>query len=222
MKKKEPAAAGNTPGLVPTEGELASGTPGAPGTAEGVPAEGTAAGEAEATAEAEAGVIASGEAEADSQPEVVEVVRKPVEEITLEDMRPEIEYNPENRNERAIKVDENTYRFLKSKNAKSIASTVKTEVARDKRTGRTIGMRITGLKEGSAAGALQVKKGDILVSINGRKVESRSAAISIVEGLSPDGVVTVVIDRHGKLLTYKVDPRDPKTRRQIRYFDNLK
>ena len=208
------------PGATPEEGALAAGP-------SGVPGEPGAAGEAPegpgATTEVVEGEEGPGEAgEEEGSTTVVEIASKPVEEMTIEDMQPEVIYNENNRSERAVVVDDNTYRFLKSKNARSIADTVKTEVAVDKRTGRTLGMRITGMKDGSAAGALKVKKGDILVSINGRKVESRSAAIAIVEGLNPDNIVTVVIDRNGKLLTYKVDPRDPKTRRQVRYFDNLK
>jgi hypothetical protein len=214
---KPTATPAGTPTLPGGAGELAAG-PGAAG--EGASAEGGVPAEGEG-AEGESTAGETEVTEAESTPTVIEA-RKPVEEITVEDMRPEIRENPNNRNERAILVDENTYRVLKSKNAATIASTVKTEVAVDKRTGRTLGMRITGLKEGSAAGALQVKKGDILVSINGQKVESRSAAIAIVERLNPENLVTIVIDRHGKLLTYKVDPSDPKTRRQVRYFDDLK
>ena len=149
------------------------------------------------------------------------MARKPPEDITIEDMKPRIYENLDNRNEKAVAFDQHTYDYFNSKEkAKSVASTVKTEVAKDKRTGRTLGLRITGLKEGSAAGAFQVKKGDILVSINGRKVESRSDAIRIVEALDQKSLVTVVIDRHGKLVTYKVDPSDPRNRRQVRYFAN--
>ena len=177
-----------------------------------------------ATAEAGSGEpgVAEATEPADGTPTVIEVARKPVDQITLEDMKPRIVYDPQDRNRRGVQFDDNTYRFFKSKNARNLAGEVKTEVAIDKRTKRPLGLRITGLKEGSAAGAFQVKKGDILVSINGQKITSRSDAIRIVEGLSEARIVTVVIDRHGKLITYKVDPRDPKTRRQVRYFEDLK
>lgn len=181
--------------------------------------EGAGDGAAEGSTDGEAGAVPA-EAAAEDGPTVIEVARKSPDEITVEDMKPKIIENLDNRNEKAVAFDQNTYDFYRSKNAKSVASTVKTEIAKDKRTGRTLGLRITGLKQGSAAGAFQVKKGDILVSINGRKVESRSDAIRIVEGLDQKNLVTVVIDRHGKLLTYKVDPSDPKTRRQVRYFEN--
>ena len=208
----KPVASAATPGALPggAAGEALGTGPGAVGATGEAPAAGTGA------------EVVATENPGETTPTLIEVARLPLEKITIVDMRPEVRPNPNNRNERAVIVDDNTYRVLRSKRAKDIASTVKTEVAVDRKTGRTLGMRITGLKDGSAAGALQVKKGDILVSINGRRVESRSAAISIVEGLKPEGIVTVVIDRHGRLLTYKVDPRDPKTRRQVRYFENLK
>ena len=56
----------------------------------------------------------------------------------------------------------------------------------------------------------------------GQDIASRAQAIEIAQTLREDQLVTVVIERRGRDITYKVDPQDPRTRRNIRYFDNLK
>ena len=57
-----------------------------------------------------------------------------------------------------------------------------------------------------------MKPGDILVSINDKPVQSRSDAINVVQQIDPNtDRVKVVVDRRGRLLTYNIDPRDPKT-----------
>ena len=62
------------------------------------------------------------------------------------------------------------------------------------------------------------------VEVLKRKAESAnpSEKINIAQKLDPDKIATVVVDRNGRLLTYKVDPRDPHTKRRLRYFDNLR
>ena len=176
------------------------------------------AGEAEKpAAKDEKGWVKGGEKE----PEVVDVAGASADNLTLQDLKPEIEYNPSNRNQRAIKFDDNSYRYFRGKNAKSVAETVKTSVAKDT-SGNVIGLRITGFAEDAPADVFDVRRGDILVSINGQKVASRADAIRLAESLSPEKLVTVVIDRLGKLITYRVDPSDPKTRRSVRYFENLR
>ena len=70
--------------------------------------------------------------------------------------------------------------------------------------------------------SFDVRKGDILVSINGQKVASRADAVRIARSLGKDvKVVTVVIDRRGKLVTYRVDAQDPRNRRKVRYFEGF-
>lgn len=181
---------------------------------------GTAAGAGDGTPAAKGDPKAPGKDGAKG-PEVVDVAGASSAKLTLQDLKPEIEYNPRNRNQRAIKFDNNTYKYFRSKNAKSVAESVKTQIAKDK-NGRVIGLRITGFGADAPADVFDVRRGDILVSINGQKVSTRADAVALAERLSPEKLVTVVIDRNGKLVTYRVDPSDPKTRRQVRYFDNLR
>ena len=56
-------------------------------------------------------------------------------------------------------------------------------------------------------------------AIAGQKVTSRADALRIAQTLDPDTLVPVVIDRRGVLYTYRVDARDPRTKRAFRYFD---
>jgi S1-C subfamily serine protease len=89
---------------------------------------------------------------------------------------------------------------------------VKTEDAKDAK-GDPKGVRFTGVGEGSLASKFDVRPGDILKSINGKPVRSRSEAIEVVKGLPKDTtLVAVVIERDGRDILYNVDPRDPKTR----------
>lgn len=163
----------------------------------------------------------NGEEEA-AEPKVIDAGNKPAEDLTLTDLKPILHRDPRNSRRRAIEFDRNTYRYFRGKKARTIAETVKTQVQKDPQTGRVLGLRITGFDENAPADVFDVRRGDILVSINGQKVNSRSEAISIGQKLDPDKLVTVVIDRNGRLLTYKVDPRDPQTKRRVRYFENLR
>ena len=153
--------------------------------------------------------------------EVVIATTKRDEDLTVEDLKPlQVLYKRDNRNERGIRLDETSYRFLKSKNAKSVAETVKTAVAKDA-SGRVIGLRITGFAPDAPADVFDVKQGDILVSINGQQVSSREDAVRIAQGLDATKLVRVVIDRRGRLITYNVDPQDPRNQRRIRYFEDF-
>lgn len=153
---------------------------------------------------------------------VIEVGTSAAEDLKLDDLRPTIHVDPSDRRRRAVEFDANTYDYFRRKNAKSIAETVKTAPAKDPDTGRILGLRITGFQADAPADVFDVRRGDILVSINGQKVTSRADAINIAKKLNPDSLVTVVIDRNGRLVTYTVDPRDPRNKRKIRYFENLK
>jgi len=72
---------------------------------------------------------------------------------------------------------------------------------------------IAMLTFGAIANEFGITWGDILRSINGTPVHSRSEAIDVVKKLPKDiARVEVVIERDGVLHTYNVDPRDPKVR----------
>ena len=118
---------------------------------------------------------------------------------------------------RALAFTRATYAYVRSKQARALIASVKTSVAT--RDGRPIGLRITGFGKDLNAQMFRVRKGDILVSINGISVSDRAAALALVQKLPAHEWVTVVLNRNGKLLTYRVDPSDPRTRRQARYFD---
>jgi hypothetical protein len=179
-----------------------TGTAGAPGATPGTPAGPTAT---------------PGTPPGEEQPEVVTVPSKPDESLTLEDLHPEVLHDPANSYNRGIQFDSDTYRYLKHKGAEGIASTVKTEIAKDS-NGRPIGVRVTGFTPDAPADVFDVKRGDILVSINGQKVTSRAEAMRIAKSLDGKSLVRVVLDRRGRLITYNVDPQDPRNIRRVRYL----
>jgi hypothetical protein len=164
-----------------------------------------------------------GEQAGPGTPAVIESASKPADDLTLEDLRPVVEWDTRDprRSRLAVKFDDNTYRYFRERDPESLAKTVRTAVKKDA-TGRILGLEIRGFTDKAPAQVLRVQPGDILVSINGRRVESEADVISIAKGVSEDSLVTVVIDRHGKIFTYIVDPRDPHTRRAVRYFDEFR
>jgi hypothetical protein len=118
-----------------------------------------------------------------------------------------------------VEFEDAAYQRLKSRKFEDIAETVRTHEAKDAQ-GRPLGLQIVGLGD-EAADFFDVKKGDILISIDGRKVTDRAAAINIVKSIDPNTPrVAVVIERNGKQITYNIDPRDPATRRRARYLEN--
>jgi hypothetical protein len=126
----------------------------------------------------------------------------------------------ETSNRARVEVDQATYEWLRGTDKDALAQSVSTQVARDDQ-GRVIGLQITGLSAETPADRFDVKKGDILVSINDQPVKTRADALNIVQGLDENtSRVKVVIDRRGRLLTFNIDPRDPRTRRAGRYLDN--
>lgn len=113
---------------------------------------------------------------------------------------------------RRIEADETVYRYLKYTNPDALLDDVKTEDAKDAQ-GRPAGVKVSGINPGSFASQFDVKPGDVLKSINGTPVHSRSEAVTVVKGLPKDiANVQIVIERNGRQLTYDVDPRDPKVR----------
>jgi len=214
----ESGTAAQAPFLRPVDVTLATpagATPAGTTPAGAAPADPTKPADGEATA---AGSGSKGDAAVG--PTVIDLTGRG-RELKLEDLKPDIEINPRNRNQRAVKFTRDSYDYFHGRKPKNIASTVKTNIAKDK-NGRVLGLRVTGFAKDAPADLFDVRRGDILVSIAGRKVSSRSDAIRIAEHLDPKKIVNVVIDRNGKLVTYRVDPNDPKNRRKVRYFDNLK
>lgn len=133
-------------------------------------------------------------------------------------INPTVKY--ETQNQANVTFDQGTYDYFKKTDPDSIAKTVKTQVARDSQ-GKVIGLQITGISKETPADRFDVKPGDILVSIDDQPVKSRSDAMNIVQGLDPNTrLVKVVIDRRGRLITFNIDPTDPKTRRAARALDN--
>jgi len=144
-------------------------------------------------------------------PEPLPVARK------ADEVKATVEW--ENRSRATVTFDRKTRDYFKGKDAKSVMKTVKTQVAKDA-SGRTLGLQITGLGKDSPAQKFDVRKGDILVSIDGKPVESRSDAVNIIQGMDKNITrVTVVIDRNGRKITYIIDPQDTQTQRSARYLD---
>lgn len=141
-----------------------------------------------------------------------------VGEVALSEAKPEVKvYSP---TQRAVRLTEKSMAYLNSHKARKLAESVKTQVVQ--RNGRTIGLQVTGFGKDLSGDVFDVKKGDILVSINGVPVRDRAAVVSLVEGLDRNKLVTVIIDRNGREITYKVDPSDPKNLRRARYFENVR
>ncbi len=148
---------------------------------------------------------------------------KPVESDTyvVADLRPQ-DLRPKRHNlvggRKGIAFDKRTFDYFRGKNAKKVAESIKTEIARDPKTGTTLGLRFTGFGKDSPADVFDVKRGDILVSINGQRVASRADVMGLIDRLKNAKTVEVVLDRLGKRVTYMVDPSDPRTRREARYL----
>jgi membrane-associated protease RseP (regulator of RpoE activity) len=133
------------------------------------------------------------------------------------DLKPEVTWR--NLDNADVAFDQGTYDYFRSADAQALAESVKTQEATDA-SGRVIGLKITGISQGTPADKFDVKPGDILVSINDQPVQSRSDAINVAQRIDPNADrVKVVIDRNGRQITYAIDPRDPKTRRAAATLD---
>ena len=110
-----------------------------------------------------------------------------------------------------IEFGEAAYNALKGKNVEQLLEDVRTEPYNK---GGVQGLAVFPQGAGSVAEKFDIKRQDILISINSQPVRSRDDVIRIARGLPADtALVTVELDRDGRRLTYEVDPRDPKTRR---------
>jgi hypothetical protein len=116
-----------------------------------------------------------------------------------------------NSGRRDVRFDEATFRHWKGKKIEEVLENVRTE---NYNKNGVQGIQIFPLDGNDMAQKFDVKRGDVLVSINGQGVKSKDDAIRIGRSIPPDtDRVTVVIDRDGRQITYNVDPRDPKNRR---------
>lgn len=138
----------------------------------------------------------------------------------IEVLRPLIHIRKTNRWDRVIEVDRETHGYIQKRGLGGLTQLLKTATAKDTRTGRVLGLRIVGMDKGLKRGALGIERGDILVSIEDQNVTSRADAIRIAQALDPDSeqLVKLVIERRGRLITIRVDARDPRTKRKISYF----
>lgn len=115
------------------------------------------------------------------------------------------------RGRRRIELDEDAFAALGEKSVEKIIEDVRTEPFNE---GGVRGLRVFPQGAGAIADKFDVRRGDVLISINGQPVASRDDAIRIARSIPRDTPsVSVVLDRDGERLTYDVDPRDPKVRR---------
>ncbi len=178
----------------------------------GTPAEGTA----EKAGPAAGGTPARGVVPATSAGPVGSEAPRPAP--AFEELKPKITRTGADRID--IEFDQATYDYVRGKSVESLAETVKTQPAVDRKTGQPLGLRITGFSGNSPADKFDVKPGDILVSVNGVKIRDRAELVALVQRMPADTRrVTVVIERNGNLITFNIDPQDPKTRRAARYLD---
>ncbi len=138
----------------------------------------------------------------------------------LEVLKPRKHVRAGNRYDRVVEFDDKTRAYFGGRGVAALGDLIKTAVVKDERTGQPLGVRITGMAKGLQADAFDIRRGDILVSINDQKVASLEDVVRIAKTLDPDSedLVKVVIDRAGRLYTYRVDTRDPDTKRKLRYF----
>jgi len=136
-------------------------------------------------------------------------VSTPADQLTMADLEPEIERV----NSRRFNVgfDDNTVNFFRGRNAEKMLEQVKTS-ERTLPSGES-GVEIVDSGE-TPADKLGIKRGDVIVSINGVATPNREAILRVARTFNENTTrVTVVVDRNGRKITYNVDPRDPKTRR---------
>lgn len=143
-----------------------------------------------------------------------------VTNASLETLAPTRHINPRNRRDRVIEFDQATHALLGSGGLGALLGHVKTAPAVDPETGRALGIQVRGYDKRLPADRFDVRKGDVLVSVAGRAVTNRAELLRIAETLDPETLVPVVIDRRGTLHTYRIDARDPRNKRAIRYFDD--
>jgi hypothetical protein len=116
-----------------------------------------------------------------------------------------------NSGRRDVQFDEATFKHWKGKKIEDVLENVRTENY-DKNGVQ--GVQIFPLDGNDMAAKFDIRRHDVLVSINGQAVKSKDDAIRVGRSIPPDSDrVTVVIDRDGRQITYNVDPRDPKARR---------
>ena len=73
-----------------------------------------------------------------------------------------------------------------------------------------IGLQITGIERGTPLEKLGLKRGDILVSIDGQRIRSWADLDSTHSGRAADApTLRLAIDRRGLLIQVEVDCRDP-------------
>jgi hypothetical protein len=112
---------------------------------------------------------------------------------------------------RSVTITDATIERFKGQDIEKVMENIRTEEY-DKDGVK--GLRLTPVGDTSVADKLTLKRGDVLISIDGKPTPNRDAAIRVARGVSPEATrVSVEIDRDGQRITYDVDPRDPKTRR---------
>lgn len=129
---------------------------------------------------------------------------------TSKEWRARVEATSSNR--RRMQFDSGAYEFLRGKNVDQVLENVRTE---EYNKGGVQGVQMFPVGEAGLAERFDVRRGDILIAINGQPVKTRADAIRVAQALPKDTkLVTVEIDRDGKRLFYDIDPSDPKARRE--------
>ncbi len=107
-------------------------------------------------------------------------------------------------------------RYLKD-NYEKVLKEARTETYKDA-SGRAAGVRIVSIRSGSVANQFGIRPDDVIVSINGKSVSKRSAAIKIVKDEVNAGrnQIRVQLLRNGRSIEKQFDARDPDVRRAAR------
>lgn len=135
----------------------------------------------------------------------------PAGEMALSDLEPR--FIPLGGPRQRIEFDEATARYVRTRSAAELLRGIKT-AERALPSGER-GVELLAVR-GTVAERFRLKRGDVIVRIQGQPTPTREAILRVVGALEPETKqVSVVIDRHGRKLTWIVDPRDPKERRAI-------
>jgi hypothetical protein len=106
-----------------------------------------------------------------------------------------------------------------ARNYERLVEETRTSTYRD-RDGRAMGIRIVGIKSTSVANQFDIRKDDVILTINGVPVTTQSEAVKVVKDrlARKETIITVELLRRGNKIVRRFDSRDPATRRAAQKF----
>ena len=136
----------------------------------------------------------------------------PVRRLVLE---PRVIRNPRNSRDRVVELTAASHAHFRGRSLFQLTEFIKTQPAVDPQSGAVIGLLFSGLDPKLHADVFDIRRGDILVSLDGREATTRAGFIEIAKELDPDKLIPVEIERNGVRYTYRINMRDPHTIRRF-------